>query len=122
MHPRHSESFPGQPCVLRGRVPEGRVGVSAYGLGMTASVSRFIRDIPKFVVSFLLVAAIVNLLIGVFLRYVMIEATDSLYVAPILFTWVSEVGATPPACLTLIPPSIRARARVSFTLHAPHLS
>ncbi|MEA2815226.1 MAG: hypothetical protein QOI93_2923, partial [Rhodospirillaceae bacterium] len=37
---------------------------------------KLIRDIPRFVVSFLLVAAIVNLLIGVFLRYVMIEVTD----------------------------------------------
>src|SRR6267378_7623610 len=26
MHPRHSESFPGQPCVLRGRWPVLGVG------------------------------------------------------------------------------------------------
>ena len=37
---------------------------------------RFIASIPKIVVSLLLVAAIINLLIGVFLRYVMIPVTD----------------------------------------------
>ena len=44
---------------------------------------RFIAAIPRIVVSLLLVAAIVNLLIGVFLRYVMIEVTDWLDVDPI---------------------------------------
>ncbi len=44
---------------------------------------KIISDIPKFVVAFLLVAAIVNLLIGVFLRYVMLEVTDWLDVDPI---------------------------------------
>jgi len=85
-------------------------------------VSRFIRDIPKFVVSFLLVAAIVNLLIGVFLRYVMIEVTDWLDVDPIRFTWVEEVGEMLLAWLTLIGAAIGVRERAHFTLHVLHLS
>jgi hypothetical protein len=36
-------------------------------------VARFIAAIPKVVVALLLIAAIVNLLVGVFLRYVMIR-------------------------------------------------
>jgi len=55
-------------------------------------MTRFIVNIPKVVVALLLIAAIVNLLIGVFLRYVMIEVTDWLDVDPVRFTWVEEVG------------------------------
>src|SRR6476620_1723455 len=84
---------------------------------MTASVSRLISNIPRFVVSFLLVAAIVNLLIGVFLRYVMIEVTDWLDVDPIRFTWVEEVGEMLLAWLTLIGAAIGVRERSHFTLH-----
>ncbi len=62
---------------------------------------KFIANIPKVVVALLLVAAIVNLLIGVFLRYVMIEVTDWLDVDPVRFTWVEEVGEMMLAWLTL---------------------
>ena len=83
---------------------------------------KLIRDIPRFVVSFLLVAAIVNLLIGVFLRYVMIEVTDWLDVDPIRFTWVEEVGGMMLAWLTLIGAAIGVRERAHFTLHVLNLS
>src|SRR5258708_25100251 len=89
---------------------------------MTASVSRFIRDIPKFVVSFLLVAAIDNLLIGVFLRYVMIEVTDWLDVDPNRFTWIDEVGEMLLAQLTFIRAAIGLQEGAPFTLHALALS
>ena len=79
------------------------------GLGRT--VARFIAAIPKIVVALLLVAAIVNLLIGVFLRYVMIEVTDWLDVDPIRFTWVEEVGEMLLAWLTLIGAAIGVRER-----------
>ena len=49
-------------------------------------MARFIANIPRVVVALLLVGAIVNLLIGVFLRYVMIEVTDWLDVDPVRFT------------------------------------
>jgi TRAP-type C4-dicarboxylate transport system permease small subunit len=80
-------------------------------------VTRFIVSIPKIVVSFLLIAAIVNLLIGVFLRYVMIPVTDWLDVDPIRFTWVEEVGEMMLAWLTLIGAAIGVRERSHFTLH-----
>ena len=85
-------------------------------------MARLIASIPKFVVAFLLVAAIVNLLIGVFLRYVMIEVTDWLDVDPIRFTWVEEVGEMLLAWLTLIGAAIGVRERTHFTLHILHLS
>jgi len=83
----------------------------------TDRMPKLIANIPKIVVSLLLVAAIVNLLIGVFLRYVMIEVTDWLDVDPIRFTWVEEVGEMMLAWLTLIGAAIGVRERSHFTLH-----
>ena len=83
---------------------------------------RFIAAIPRIVVAFLLVAAIINLLIGVFLRYVMIEVTDWFDVDPIRFTWVEEVGEMMLAWLTLIGAAIGVRERTHFTLHVLRLS
>ena len=85
-------------------------------------MAKFIANIPKIVVAFLLVAAIVNLLIGVFLRYVMIEVTDWLDLDPIRFTWVEEVGEMLLAWLTLIGAAIGVRERTHFTLHILHFS
>ena len=78
---------------------------------------KFIVNIPKFVVAFLLIAAIVNLLVGVFLRYIMLEVTDWLDVDPFRFTWVEEVGEMMLAWLTLIGAAIGVRERSHFTLH-----
>jgi len=78
---------------------------------------KFIANIPKIVISLLLVAAIINLLIGVFLRYVMIPVTDWLDMDSIPFTWVEEVGEMMLAWLTLIGAAIGVRERSHFTLH-----
>jgi len=85
-------------------------------------VSRFIASIPKIVVSLLLVAAIVNLLVGVFLRYVMIPVTDWLDMDSIPFTWVEEVGEMLLAWLTLLGAAIGVRERSHFTLHVLHFT
>ena len=85
-------------------------------------MARVIANIPKIVVAFLLVSAIVNLLGGVFLRYVMIEVTDWLDVDPIRFTWVEEVGEMLLAWLTLIGAAIGVRERSHFTLHVLRFS
>ena len=83
---------------------------------------RFIASIPKIVVALLLVTAIVNLLVGVFLRYVMIPVTDWLDVDSIPFTWVEEVGEMLLAWLTLIGAAIGVRERSHFTLHVLHFT
>lgn len=84
-------------------------------------VGRFIASIPRIVVFLLLVAAIINLLIGVFLRYVMIPVTDWLDLDSIPFTWVEEVGEMLLAWLTLIGAAIGVRERTHFTLHVLQL-
>lgn len=81
------------------------------------SFGRFVAAIPKAVVSLLLVAAIVNLLIGVFLRYVMIPVTDYFDLDPVRFTWVEEVGEMMLAWLTLVGAAVGVRERTHFTLH-----
>ncbi len=85
-------------------------------------MARFVASIPRIVVAVLLVAAIINLLIGVFLRYVMIPVTDWLDVDSIPFTWVEEVGEMMLAWLTLVGAAIGVRERTHFTLHVLRFS
>src|SRR5262249_49100956 len=92
------------------------------GQGVRPEVPRFVASIPKIVVALLLAAAMVNLLVGVFLRYVMIPVTDWLDLDSIPFTWVEEVGEMLLAWLTLIGAAIGVRERSHFTLHVLHLT
>src|SRR6476646_5852225 len=78
---------------------------------------RKISDIPKFVVTALIILAMVNLLIGVVLRYFVGAITDWLDIDPVPFTWVEEVGEISLAWLTLIGAAVGIRARAHFTLH-----
>jgi TRAP-type C4-dicarboxylate transport system permease small subunit len=75
-----------------------------------------LADLPKLVVALLLLGAIINLVIGVFLRYVMIEVTDFLDRDPIGFFWVEEAGEFALAWLTLIGAAIGIAERSHFTL------
>ena len=83
---------------------------------------KFVASIPKIVVALLLIAAILNLLVGVLLRYVMIPVTDWLDIDAVPFTWVEEVGEMLLAWLTLIGAAIGVRERNHFTLHVLHFS
>jgi len=78
---------------------------------------RKISDTPKLVVTALIILAMVNLLIGVILRYFVGAITDWLDIDPVPFTWVEEVGEISLAWLTLIGAAIGIRARAHFTLH-----
>ena len=78
---------------------------------------RILSAIPKFTVTALIILAMVNLLIGVFLRYFVGAITDWLDIDPVPFTWVEEVGEISLAWLTLIGAAIGIRQRAHFTLH-----
>ena len=67
-------------------------------------------------VTALIVLAIVNLLVGVILRYFVGAITDWLDVDPVPFTWVEEVGELSLAWLTLIGAAIGIQSRSHFTL------
>ena len=80
-------------------------------------LSRNLESIPRFAVTALIILAIVNLLVGVFLRYVVGGITDYLDMDPVPFVWVEEVGELALAWLTLIGAAIGIRQRSHFTLH-----
>src|SRR3954462_756452 len=77
---------------------------------------RYISAVPKFTVTALIILAIVNLLVGVILRYFVGAITDWLDVDPVSFTWVEEVGELSLAWLTLIGAAIGIQSRSHFTL------
>jgi TRAP-type C4-dicarboxylate transport system permease small subunit len=77
---------------------------------------RILPAVPKFAVTALIILAIVNLLVGVILRYFVGAITDWLDVDPVPFTWVEEVGELSLAWLTLIGAAIGISSRSHFTL------
>src|SRR6201994_4657702 len=77
---------------------------------------RILKTAPKVAVTALIVLAIVNLLVGVILRYFVGAITDWLDVDPIPFTWVEEVGEMSLAWLTLIGAAIGIQSRTHFAL------
>jgi TRAP-type C4-dicarboxylate transport system permease small subunit len=77
---------------------------------------RILKAVPKITVTALIVLAIVNLLVGVILRYFVGAVTDWLDVDPVSFTWVEEVGELSLAWLTLIGAAIGIQSRSHFLL------
>ena len=77
---------------------------------------RVLKAAPKVAVTALIVLAIVNLLLGVILRYFVGAITDWLDVDPVPFTWVEEVGELSLAWLTLIGAAIGIQSRSHFAL------
>jgi TRAP-type C4-dicarboxylate transport system permease small subunit len=79
-------------------------------------MQRYFAAVPKFAVTALIILAIVNLLVGVILRYFVGAITDWLDVDPVPFTWVEEVGELSLAWLTLIGAAIGIQSRSHFML------
>jgi TRAP-type C4-dicarboxylate transport system permease small subunit len=77
---------------------------------------RILSAVPKFAVTALISLAIVNLLVGVILRYFVGAVTDWLDLDPVPFTWVEEVGELSLAWLTLIGAAIGIASRSHFSL------
>ena len=77
----------------------------------------FIQRLPRIAVTALITLAMINLLIGVILRYVVAGITNYMDWDSVPFTWVEEVGEMALAWLTLIGAAIGIRSRSHFTLH-----
>ena len=77
---------------------------------------RILSAVPKLTVTALITLAIVNLLVGVILRYFVGAITNWLDVDPVPFTWVEEVGELSLAWLTLIGAAIGIQSRSHFAL------
>jgi TRAP-type C4-dicarboxylate transport system permease small subunit len=84
--------------------------------GIPSRMLRFLSAVPKVTVTALIILAIVNLLVGVILRYFVGAITDWLDVDPVPFTWVEEVGELSLAWLTLIGAAIGIQSRSHFAL------
>jgi TRAP-type C4-dicarboxylate transport system permease small subunit len=76
-----------------------------------------IERLPRIAVTALITLAMINLLIGVILRYVVGGITNYMDWDSVPFTWVEEVGEMALAWLTLIGAAIGIRSRSHFTLH-----
>src|SRR3977135_3612507 len=77
---------------------------------------RILTAVPKLTVTALIILAIVNLLVGVILRYFVGAITDWLDVDPVPFTWVEEGGAVSLAWLTLVGGATGSPSRPDFPL------
>src|SRR5437899_402547 len=77
---------------------------------------RILSAVPKLTVTALIILAIVNLLVGVTLRYFVGAITNWLDVDPVPFTWVEEVGELSLAWLPLVGAAIGIQSPSHFTL------
>jgi len=77
----------------------------------------YIARLPRMAVTALITLAMINLLIGVVLRYGVAAITNYMDWDSVPFTWVEEVGEMALAWLTLIGAAIGIRSRSHFTLH-----
>ena len=79
-----------------------------------------VRDIvllvPKIVLTALLVLAIGDMVVGVFMRYVVTAITNRLDLDPINFFWVEEIGEYSLCWLTMVGAGIGIAERTHFTL------
>src|ERR1700692_1490607 len=86
------------------------------GLGLTPQQRRYIAAIPKVFVAALLIFVMLDLLVGVLLRYVVVKITDYFDLAPISFFWGEEIGEFGLAWLTAVGAAVALSARVHFAL------
>src|SRR5260370_41484566 len=86
------------------------------GFRLTPRQRRVIAAVPKVFVALLLVFVMLDLLVGVLLRYVVVQITDYFDLDPISFFWVEEIGEFGLAWLTAVGAAGALSARVHFAL------
>jgi len=77
----------------------------------------WIGAIPHVVITVLMVVVIVDMLVGVFLRYVMTWASATFDLPTIRFFWVEEVGEWSLAWMAFIGAALGVRQGVHFAVH-----
>src|SRR3989449_1689442 len=77
----------------------------------------WIGAIPHVVITVLMVVVIVDMLVGVFLRYVMTWASATFDLPIVRFFWVEEVGEWSLAWLTFIGAALGVRQGIHFAVH-----
>lgn len=77
---------------------------------------RALAALPRVVLAAILLVAIVDMLLGVLLRYVVVEITDYFDWPTVSFFWVEEVGEFALCWLTLIGAAVAILERTHFAL------
>lgn len=78
---------------------------------------RAARALPHVVITVLMLVAMVDMLVGVFLRYVMTWVSARFDLPTIRFFWVEEVGEYALAWLTFIGAAVGIRRGTHFAVH-----
>ena len=78
---------------------------------------RAARALPHVVITVLMLVAMVDMLVGVFLRYVMTWVSARFDLPTIRFFWVEEVGEYSLAWLTFIGAAVGIRRGTHFAVH-----
>jgi TRAP-type C4-dicarboxylate transport system permease small subunit len=81
-----------------------------------AGWQRALAALPRIVLAAILLVAIVDMLLGVLLRYVVIDITDYFDWPSVSFFWVEEVGEFALCWLTLIGAAVAILERTHFAL------
>jgi TRAP-type C4-dicarboxylate transport system permease small subunit len=76
----------------------------------------WLAAVPKLVLAAILLLAILDMLVGVFLRYVVVEITDYFDLPTVSFFWVEEIGEFALCWLTLIGAAVAILERTHFAL------
>jgi len=77
----------------------------------------WIGAIPHVVITLLMIVVIIDMLVGVFLRYVMTWVSATFDLPSIRFFWVEEVGEWSLAWLTFIGAALGVRRGIHFSVH-----
>jgi TRAP-type C4-dicarboxylate transport system permease small subunit len=81
-----------------------------------SSVRRWLEAIPHIAITLLMLVAIVDMLVGVFLRYVMTAISAQLDLPSVSYFWVEEVGEWSLAWMTFIAAAIGIRRGTHFAV------
>src|SRR5260370_28250344 len=91
-------------------------GTPEFGRGGKARIRQLLAFLPKALLAGLLILAILDMLAGVLLRYVVVAVTQSFDLPRSNFFWVEEVGEFTLAWLTLVGGAIAILERTHFEL------
>jgi TRAP-type C4-dicarboxylate transport system permease small subunit len=89
---------------------------SGRELGPTSGWRHWLARLPKLLIAALLVLAILDMLAGVFLRYVVVKLTDAFDLPTVSFFWVEEVGEFTLAWLAALGAAVAIIERTHFAL------
>src|SRR5918911_3281417 len=82
-----------------------------------AAIGRTLGRLPHVVVTVLMIVAMVDMLAGVFLRYVVTRVSAAFDLPSVRFFWVEEIGEYSLAWLTFIGAAIGIRRGTHFAVH-----